>query len=44
MDLSQLLFGVFSGDMGALTVLWVLLLPVVLIISAIGALIKKVKE
>lgn len=35
MDLSQLLFGVFSGDMGALSVLFVLMLPFVLVWSLI---------
>lgn len=35
MGLDQLLFGVFSGDMGALSVLFVLLLPFALIYSLI---------
>ena len=43
MDLEQLLFGVFSGDMGALSVLFVLLLPVFLVIGAIKWLIDKAR-
>jgi hypothetical protein len=44
MDLSQLLFGVFSGDMGALSVLFILLLPFVLIGSGISTMINRHKE
>ena len=37
MDFSQLLFGVFSGDMGALSVLFVMLIPFVLVYAGIKA-------
>lgn len=35
MDFSQLIFGAFSGDLGALSVLFVLMLPLVLIYSLV---------
>lgn len=35
MDFSQLIFGAFSGDLGALSVLFVLMLPFALLISFI---------
>ena len=43
MDLQQLLFGVFGGDMGALNVLFALLLPFALVYAGIKWLIDKVK-
>jgi len=44
MDLSQLLFGVFSGDMGALSVLFLLMLPFILVYAAIASLVNRIKE
>lgn len=44
MDLSQLLFGVFSGDLGALSVLFVLMLPFVLVYAGVRALIDRERK
>ena len=42
MDLSQLLFGVFSGDMEAMSVLFAILLPIWLVGYGVFAGIKKI--
>ena len=42
--MSDLLFGVFSGDLGALSVLFVLMLPFILVYAAIASLVNKTKE
>jgi hypothetical protein len=42
-DLQQLLFGVFSGDMGALTLLFAMLLPFVLVYAWIKWMIEKIR-
>ena len=44
MDFQQLLFGVFGGDMGALSVLFFLMLPFVLVFAGIKWVIDKVRE
>lgn len=44
MDWNQLLFGVFSGDMGALSVLFLLMLPFILVYAGIASLVNKTKE
>lgn len=43
MDLEQLLFGVFSGDMGALSVLFVILLPIFIVGYGVKAGIDKMR-
>lgn len=41
--MSDLLFGVFSGDMGAMTVLFVMALPLFLVGYAIYAVVQKAR-
>lgn len=41
--MSDLLFGALAGDMGALNVLFILMLPYVLIHAAVAAIVRKVK-
>ena len=41
MELRELVFGIFSGDLGALTVLFVALLPIVIVIGLIVELVKR---
>ena len=42
--MSDLIFGVFSGDLGALSVLFVLMLPFVLVYAGIVSLINKARR
>lgn len=44
MNLDQLLFGVFGGDMGALSVLFFLMLPLFLLLATFGWLKDKVTK
>ena len=44
MSWDQLLFGVFSGDMGALSVLFVLMIPFVLVAAGVKWVWDKFKD
>lgn len=44
MSWDQLLFGVFSGDMGALSVLFALMFPFVLVVAGVRWVWDKIKD
>lgn len=44
MDWQWLFFGVFGGDMGALSVLFFLTLPIVLVVAGIKAIVDKINN
>lgn len=43
MDFGQLLWGIGSGDMGALSIMFVLMLPFILVYTGIAWVINKAK-
>ena len=42
--MSDLLFGALAGDMGALSVLFVLMLPFILVYAAVASIVGKVRD